>query len=344
MKLIMTLLVRDEADIIDAHLAFHLNLGVDFVIAIDHRSQDGTTDVLRSWEEAGYLRLVRREDVEVDQSAWVTSVARLAVTEYGADWVINSDADEFWWPRATSLPDALADVPREFGVVYAPMIYFPPQLGEAPFYEAMTVRLVQTAPINDPLSRYRPTVKAVHRGTPDVLVLGGNHDVRNAGRPLRDWYPLEVLHFPDRSPDQRARKYANTVASWPSHGGEPGAFVLSALDSIERFGGRESFLRLAVPNEPLSSTLGVGLDSDTRLRDCLRRLHSNGSFSKPQDRLPPFTVAPPTTADNVRHAIETAALGEANLIRVQRQVDNLGARLEALERTTGHAIRKLRPR
>jgi hypothetical protein len=27
----MTLLVRDERDIVDAHLSFHLNAGVDFV-------------------------------------------------------------------------------------------------------------------------------------------------------------------------------------------------------------------------------------------------------------------------------------------------------------------------
>lgn len=33
MKLVQTLVVRDEADIIDAHLAYHLNAGVDFVIA-----------------------------------------------------------------------------------------------------------------------------------------------------------------------------------------------------------------------------------------------------------------------------------------------------------------------
>ena len=49
MKIVMTMLVRDEEDILDAQLAFHLNAGVDFVIATDHRSEDGTTEILERY-------------------------------------------------------------------------------------------------------------------------------------------------------------------------------------------------------------------------------------------------------------------------------------------------------
>ena len=42
MKLVMTLLVRDEEDIVEDHLIYHLNQGVDFVVATDNRSVDGT--------------------------------------------------------------------------------------------------------------------------------------------------------------------------------------------------------------------------------------------------------------------------------------------------------------
>ena len=46
MKLVMTLLVRDEDDIIASNIDFHLNRGVDFIIAMDNLSverglQDG---------------------------------------------------------------------------------------------------------------------------------------------------------------------------------------------------------------------------------------------------------------------------------------------------------------
>ena len=115
MKLVMTLLVRDEADVIDAHLAFHLHAGADLVIAMDHRSHDGTTEILKAYEREGYVVVIPQDAERVHQSEWVTTMARLAASEHGADWVINSDADEFWWPCASSLKEALDAVPSRYG-------------------------------------------------------------------------------------------------------------------------------------------------------------------------------------------------------------------------------------
>ncbi len=50
-KLIMTLLVRDEADILEYNICHHLNQGVDFIIAIDNGSIDKTPDILRKYQK-----------------------------------------------------------------------------------------------------------------------------------------------------------------------------------------------------------------------------------------------------------------------------------------------------
>ena len=57
MKLVMTLLVRDETDVVDAQISFHLDAGVDYVIATDNRSQDGTTES-RGYAREGDLHLI----------------------------------------------------------------------------------------------------------------------------------------------------------------------------------------------------------------------------------------------------------------------------------------------
>ena len=47
--IVVTVLARDEADVIDAQVAFHLNAGADFVIATDNSSRDGTTEILERY-------------------------------------------------------------------------------------------------------------------------------------------------------------------------------------------------------------------------------------------------------------------------------------------------------
>jgi hypothetical protein len=100
MKLVQTLLVRDEADIVGAQIEYHLNAGVDFVIATDHESIDGTTEILEGFASLGVLRRLPVQG-RVLEGPWRTRMSRVAATEHGADWVINTDADEFWTGSAS---------------------------------------------------------------------------------------------------------------------------------------------------------------------------------------------------------------------------------------------------
>ena len=208
MKLVMTLLARDEADIVEPWLDFHLNAGADFVVATDNRSQDGTTEILERYAREGHVHLIREAGEDLRQDEWVTRMARLAATDFGADWVINSDADEFWWPRGASLRDVLAAVPPRYGTVGAFLRMFPPRpAGEGSFAERMTVRFSALAPINDPASLYKPIRKVIHRAHPEIRLARGNHALIDSPfAPLRGWFPVEVFHFPLRSPEQCAHK------------------------------------------------------------------------------------------------------------------------------------------
>ena len=216
MKLVMTLLVRDEADIVDAQIAFHLHAGVDFVIATDNRSQDGTTEILERYERAGVLHLIREPGDEMRQSEWVTRMARLAATDFGADWVLNTDADEFWWPRGGSLKDVLETVPERYGVVRGCWRHFLPRPEDGRVLRRADDRAPAASP-RSPATRRRsstPTRRWPIAPDPNVTVEAGNHNALGAGLdPIRAWHPIEVLHFSFRSVSQLERKGRGRLAA-----------------------------------------------------------------------------------------------------------------------------------
>lgn len=340
MRIVLTVLARDEADVIDAQIAFHLNAGVDFVVATDNNSRDGTTEILEAYAREGCLHLIREAAEGLRQGEWVTRMARLAASEFGADWVINSDADEFWWPRDGSLKDSLAAMPDRYGVLHAFWRTFVPRPEDDDFFaERMTARLTQQeAPINDPSSFYRPVTKIVHRGDASVVVGRGNHGLIDSKfRTLATWYPFEILHFPLRSRAQWMRKIELQGEAFTKHIARAGTgYHLTAYSALQSGRIDEQYESLVVGDEALERGLAEQtLTVDERLRDVLRglRLPENRarSFALPSELGRPVTLPTPTAADDVAYAAEAAALSEADTVRVQRRIDALEQRLAALE-------------
>ena len=317
MKLVMTLVVRDEADVLDSQISYHLNAGVDFVLATDHDSQDGTTEILESFERDGVLRLFRVHG-EMKDAEWRTHMARLAATDHAADWVINTDADEFWLPRAGSLDEVFRAIPERIGVFWALTCHFVPRPDDgAPFAERMTARFSAQAPLNDPTSPYRPHAKVAHRADPDVVVWFGSHRVLSKRlAPLPGLHPADVFHFPFRSLEQYERKNVRRA-----RGDKPLGQYVKGLQARELGTIEEVYRRLVVDDEALARGVASGaLVIDTRLRDALRGLAGGAAVSPP--------VAPEA---EMRFARDEAALREADLVRLVRRLDVLRTRLETIE-------------
>ena len=326
MKLVVTVLARDEVDVIDAQVSFHLNAGADFIVATDNNSRDGTTEILERYEREGVLHLIREPAEGLRQGEWVTRMARLAATDFAADWVVNTDADEFWWPRGGSLKDVLAAVPSSFGVVQAFWRSFVPRPDdEQSFAERMTIRLAQHAPINDPTSFYRPVVKVAHRADHQVTVGRGNHALADSRfRTLTTWHPVEVLHFPLRSQAQWMRKVELQGDAFTKHIERSGTgYHLKGYDALQRGSLAEQHASLVVDDGGLEQGLRDGtLVRDTRVRDALRAIGAGR----------PVAFPAPTLADAAAYAVEAAALTEAYAVRAQRELDQLEQRLLGLER------------
>jgi hypothetical protein len=341
MKVVMTLLVRDEVDLVESWLAFHLNAGADFVIATDNRSQDGTTEVLERYADAGFVHVIEEPGEDLRDGEWVTRMARMAATDFGAEWVINSDADEFWWPRGASLAGVLAAIPERYGTVGAFLRTFVPRPGEEDFADRMTVRFTSVAPIHDPGSLYRPIRKIVHRGDPDVTLVRGHHAVKGGSlAPLRGWYPIEAFHFPLRTQEQCTRKALVMGRAFEKYIDRPSTGYLAQMYDAVQSGAIENYYRsLLVDEDQLERGLVERrLVIDTRLRDALQHLRlapdegtrAGRAFALPGERAP-LSFPLPTLVEEAEYAVETAVLGEADVVRLQRRLDTLEQRLLSLE-------------
>jgi Glycosyl transferase family 2 len=324
MRLVMTVLARNEADVIEAWLAYHLRAGVDFVIATDNRSSDGTTEILERYARAGHVRLIHEPRADMRQDEWVTRMARLAATEHGADWVLNSDADEFWWPRGGSLKDVLRLVPERFGLVRGCWRHFLPRPEDERFFaERMTVRLTAPAHPGDKTTIYHAHQKVAHRARPDVEIEYGNHDARAPGlEPLRGWHPIEVLHFSLRSAAQVARKFGG--GEWLRNAAFEAPRHLLLADAAYREGRiDEHYAGFVVDDEALERGLAEGtLALDTRLRDALRALGES-----------PLDFSRPDVREDAVFAGEASVLAEIDgIVRAAERVETLEQRLAALER------------
>ncbi len=208
MKLVMTLVVRNEADIIEANIDYHLAQGVNFVLVTDHGSEDGTSEILREYERMGVAKVIRDEEEGHHQSKRVTHMAQIARLGHNADWVIHNDADEFWWPLVGSLRDVFSSLPPQFGQIVVQRRNFRPREdNDRPFYSRLVYREAKS--FNPRGTALEP--KVAHRPHPDAVVAPGNHSIGGVDLSIMPaGEVLEIFHFPMRSFEQFERKVVQT--------------------------------------------------------------------------------------------------------------------------------------
>ena len=309
-------------------------------MATDNRSDDGTTQILERYERAGHLHLIREQGDDMRQDEWVTRMARLAATEHGADWVINADADEFWWPRGGSLKDVLALVPERYGVVRGCWRHFLPRptRHDELFAERMTVRLGKPAHPGAKETIFHAHQKVAHRADPAVEIEPGNHNATGPGLapPFRGWHPLEVLHFSLRSVAQLQRKAVRDWRGWVRNPHGPTLHQVLAYEA-QRDGRLEQYFdSFVVSDDELERGIANGsLATDTRLRDALRALQDDeGGFVPPEQGAPAVLSFPrPDVREDALYAGEASALVEIDgVVRADQRVHTLEQRVAALER------------
>ncbi len=348
MKLIMTLVVRDEADIIKANIEYHLAQGVDFVIVTDHGSKDGTSEILQEYERMGVAKVIHDDREGHHQSDRVTRMVEIARVRHDADWVINNDADEFWWPLVGSLRDVFASMPSRFGQISVARRNFRPLADgdeSAPFYSGLVYREESSSNLaGGPLE-----LKVAHRPLPGIVVAPGNHSVSPEdlhAAPATE--VLEVFHFPMRGYEQFERKVIKT-----GHGYElvadreprVGCDQLALLELQKEGKLRDYYDGLALDSDALQRGLQMGtLVLDRRLEEFMRDLRPGEPHRTRADA--PYARA---LLSRTMDALSDLEQDREQIARLQTEnelaagrIDRLQGQIGELENRLGEVTRELR--
>jgi hypothetical protein len=183
-------IVHNEDDVLRLCVDHLWAQGFDRMLVVDHKSTDGTADLLAELARADPRIGVARYPLGgFYQSELMTTLARV-VRRLGAGWLVPVDADEFWFADGQSVSEFLraqsADVvqARRFNAI--------------PLDDQLTTgTLVAFCPA--PILR-----KVAFRPHPLALVAPGNHGVAQVGEVTTG---LRIVHLPYRDPQRLLAKF-----------------------------------------------------------------------------------------------------------------------------------------
>jgi len=218
--LTMTILVKNEADIIEKNIRYHAKAGVDNFVVMDNNSTDGTREILAELKKEYEITIIDEKGV-YSQAKWMTKLTHIARKKYNPTWLIPNDADEFWYSEK-SLKETIKSKKRVLTVDRFNFLlqenkkwYESEVRVENPIFYRKNTQL-SAEKISIVLTKISPKVIINPKGL--LWIRGGNHKALNFFD-FRDYFrhydkikrfeKVKVFHFPIRSFEQFKKNIEN---------------------------------------------------------------------------------------------------------------------------------------
>ncbi len=233
-KLIMTLVVKNEEDIIEQNIRFHYEMGCDGFIVSSHNSTDRTDAILERLKEDGIvLEIIKRNSPDHKHSIWVNEMVNIAKNKYHATWVINSDADEFYYSNSLNLKKSILEH-EGANLLWVDSIFFYPEdrldflrstyFVSKPFqnFEAEALGITQDHKFADFIGSQGCT-KVILKTKGFISVYDGNHDAKMTKMKKSHCADIRLYHYHIRSYkglEEKVARWADSIFLLPSNQGQ----------------------------------------------------------------------------------------------------------------------------
>ncbi len=224
-KIVLLTYPSDQGDILKAYIEWHLDLGVDFIIAQDCGSSDNTHEILDLFSSRGQLQWFQMPERNISRYSPAADAVKIAIDRHGADWIIMSDVDEFLCPQGDDLRTILQRASADnVTAISIPCFNMTGRVRESteratetltlridqPLIETGEQRLSGDIPVPYIFMRHNP--KTIARASAFVEYGPGTHRVITAWGKAEQLPNLHILHYQIRGFDKFRTKIANAAA------------------------------------------------------------------------------------------------------------------------------------
>jgi hypothetical protein len=215
----------DQGDILKEFIEWYLDLGVDLIVAQDVSSSDNTHEILNSFSNRGRLQWFALPERRMTQYMASDALAKMAIEQHGADWIIMCDVDEFLCPQGDDLRTIIQAAKNDdFTVLNVPCFNMtgPVLLPGESALENLTLRIDRPLQptVEHMLSGDLPVPYIFIRHPPKTIVRAaafaeyapGAHAATSTWGQIGEFSQLRFLHYNIRGFDKLQKKVQNTAA------------------------------------------------------------------------------------------------------------------------------------
>ena len=224
-KIVLLVLPSNQGDILKDYIEWHLELGVDLILAEEVGSSDNTHGILESFSKSGHLHWARAPDRNRLKYRGEETLAKMAIDQHGADWIIMNDVDEFLCPQGQELRALLQRAAAEnVTAISVPCFNVTGPVVQSGRRATETLTLRIDRPTDPPLEQMisgdisvpyifvRHPPKTIARASAFAGYGPGMHSVTTAWGDTREYPDLRFLHYPIRGYDTLEAKIVAGIA------------------------------------------------------------------------------------------------------------------------------------